>query len=397
MIFIVYYSMPQGFVNHDHGEKNFCFSAQEGRRAGKGDQEGKTAPEPFGIGYFPLSDERKYSMITIRDTGVSLDTPVESGSLRREMGRKETRRMQTLLLLMAKIVILMGIGYFLRKKNLVTEEGQQSLAALLLNITLPMMMLAACQNAETTPEIQSDLLCMGLLMLGYFALVIPLTYGFCKLMHMQEEQKRVTLAMAVYPNAGFLGIPLAGEIAGPDPMMLAVVANLLYQPFFFSHGVAQFHREGSLLQALVKSPVCWTSLLAIGIFLSPLRFPDFFSDLFSTLGDMTVPLSMLIIGGSITKVRFREVFRDKQCYWITALRLVIIPLILIAIVKLLGIDNLAGKTIVLLGSLSSNTISVVYAEQAGFGEKLCAHALIQSTLLMILTVPVMLYLVGFYG
>ena len=304
--------------------------------------------------------------------------------------------MQTLLLLMAKIVLLMGIGYFLKKKNIMTDAGQQSMTGLLLNVVLPMMMLAACGNAQMTPQTQSDMLLMGALMLGYFALTIPLVYGICKAMRMEEEQRRVTLAMVIYPNAGFLGIPLAGEIAGPDAMMLAVVANLLYQPFFFSHGVAQFHREGSVLQALLKSPVCWISVVTIGVFLSPFRFPDFFQDLFSTLGNMTVPLSMLIIGGSITKVRFREVFLDKKCYFITALRLVVIPLILIGLVKLLGLNNLAGKTIVLLGSLSSNTISVVYSEQAGIGERLCAHAMIQTTLLMALTVPFMLYLVGFY-
>ena len=49
--------------------------------------------------------------------------------------------MQTLLLLMAKIVLLMGIGYFLKKKNIMTDAGQQSMTGLLLNVVLPMMML----------------------------------------------------------------------------------------------------------------------------------------------------------------------------------------------------------------------------------------------------------------
>ena len=80
-----------------------------------------------------------------------------------------------------------------------------------------------------------------------------------------------------------------------------------------------------------------TVSLVIGLifFLTPLNLPEIPATCVSYLASLNTPVAMIILGAFLAQCDLRSCFRDKQVYFVTALRLLILPLITLVIFLLL--------------------------------------------------------------
>ena len=117
------------------------------------------------------------------------------------------------------------------------------------------------------------------------------------------------------------------------------------------------------------------------------------ADTLSTLGNMVVPLSMLLIGCSLVQVRLGQILLDPYSYFISALRLAVFPLIVLGALCLIpGVPNLVALTCCLAACLPSASLCVVFAQQYNCEPAYASRAVVQGMLLMIGTVPLFMSL-----
>jgi len=212
---------------------------------------------------------------------------------------------------------------------------------------------------------------------------------------MDEAAKRVFVTLSVFANTGFLGIPILSALYGNEGVLYAVIYNLAYQIFFFSFGVTILSgRTEHVIEAVVKDSGTIASIFAIIIFLSPFRFPSFLAETMDMVGGMMVPVSMMIIGCKLANIKLIDILTDKYSYLVSVLRLIVFPLVMLLLLRLLKLDSILIACMVVLTGLPSGTLNVIMADKYQCDPEYAARAVSQSTLLLIVGLPLLQYLLN---
>lgn len=298
----------------------------------------------------------------------------------------------TLLAILGKILLMVLFGFILKKLGIINNEFQKGLSNLLLNAILPVSILSSASN-PFSKELSKGLIITAVACLIYYVSTLILTHLITGVFKTDTATKKIFITMSVFANVGFIGFPMANELFGNNGMFYAVIYNMFYQIFFFTYGTNLLSNEGKFnVSSIFKSPVTLSSFVAIIIYLSPYRFPKFINESLSTVGGMMVPLSMIIIGCTLVDMKLKEILKDKYSYFVSLLRLVIFPLIIIGILLLIGIKGEVAVVIAVLTGLPSGSLNVILAEQYNCNPKYAARTVIQSMVLMIVILPIIIFL-----
>lgn len=312
---------------------------------------------------------------------------MDNGRRGRNMG------MQTLVNLFIKIFIMIAAGFILRKRNAISGQLKTEINYLVINIIAPFSILAS-GNSEFSREISESLLQATIFCILYYALTILIGIGLAKSLKMEDARGRVFMLLSVFANTGFIGIPLATELFGSQGSLIAVIYNMIFDIFFFTFGVWYISRSGKFqLGQLLRNPVAVSAVLSVLLYLSPFRMPAIVADTFSTIGSAMVPLSMIVIGCNLAEMDIVKVLKNRDAYIVSALRLMIYPLIAFAAVKAAGFDPVTAAACVLLTALPPGTLNVIVAEQHNCAPEFATQAMVQSMVLMIGTLPLIMMLV----
>jgi len=298
--------------------------------------------------------------------------------------------------LLIKILLMLALGFFLRKKNVITAELQKGLSDLLLQAFLPASILASA-NATLSADARQNLLVTALVAAGYYVGAILMTWLLSRALPISPARKRVFITMAVFANTAFVGFPIIKELFGDAGYMYAVIFNLFYQLFFFTYGVFLLdseRKEGFKLKYFYTNVVTIVSVIAIVLFLSPFRFPEAVTSTLSTIGGATVPVSMIIVGCSLATIRLPSILKDGYSYLVSALRLLVFPVGMIFVLRGIDLPLIVKTTCVVMTALPCGSLNLIYSERNGCEPEYATRTVVQTMLLMIVTIPVVLLLMN---
>lgn len=292
--------------------------------------------------------------------------------------------------ILGKIFLMVLFGYILKKLKIITDQFQSQLSNLLIKAILPISILSSSCN-EFSKELSKGLLITAIVCLIYYISSLFIITMVSKKLHVNKETKKIFITMTVFANVGFIGFPIATELFGNDGILYAVIYNMFFQIFFFTYGTNLLSNKGSFkITDLLNSPVTISSFLAIIIYLSPFRFPLFISESLSTVGGMMVPLSMMIIGCSLVGIKPSEILKDKYSYLVSLLRLVLLPLITFLCLLVFDIKGEVAIIITILTALPSGSLNAILAEQYNCNPKYATRTVVQTMVLMIITLPIII-------
>ena len=193
---------------------------------------------------------------------------------------------------------------------------------------------------------------------------IPLLYGTTgEIMIEKSGSLNLGVACTAFANTGFVGFPLMEALFGNYGLLLAAVYNLCYNLFFYTYAVYLFSRKPKFrLLEIFKNPVSVASILAIVLFVIPWRMPAFLSETFKLIGDMTVPMSMMVMGSMLASVKIKKLVTDKKAYIVSALRLVVLPAVVMGAIVVsslfLPMEPDTKSVIVLMCALPCGSMNV---------------------------------------
>lgn len=301
---------------------------------------------------------------------------------------------ETMVNLFIKIFLMIALGYLLKKKQVITSELQRGLTNLLLKAILPINILASA-NTEFTKGALNNMLYMAAVGAGYYISGLILMTFLSKMLPLEGRAKHIFVTMSVFANTAFVGFPLIMELYGAEGMIYAVIYNLFYQAFFFTYGISLLSGgKGFQLKSFYSNMVTVVSVISIGIFLSPFRFPAAIASTFASVGSMTVPVSMIIIGCSLADIKLVEILKDGYAYLVSALRLLIFPVGMFFLLRWLKAPVNITAAATIMTALPSGSLNAIYAEQYGCEPEYATRTVVQTMALMIATLPVIILLIN---
>ncbi|MEA5009642.1 AEC family transporter [Clostridium tyrobutyricum] len=300
--------------------------------------------------------------------------------------------LNSLFMIFAKVVLMVLFGFMLKKTNIINNEFQKGLSNFLLKAILPVNILSSSSNTFSK-QLSKGLLSTAAICLIYYISTLILSHFITKVFKINSSTRKIFITMSVFANVGFIGFPLAEQLYGDNGVLYTVVYNMFYQIFLFTYGINLLSNDKKFnLISIFKNPISLSSFMAIIIYLSPYRLPKFISESISMVGGMMVPLSMIIIGCTLVEMKPIEMLKDKYCYFVSFLRLILFPLIVIMLLRLSGIRGEVAVVIVILSSLPSGSLNVILAEQYNCNPKYAARTVIETMTFMIFTLPFMIFI-----
>ncbi len=294
--------------------------------------------------------------------------------------------------LLIKMVVLIVLGIIAKRFHIVSFEGQQTISRLLLTIILPLGVLAA-GNSTFNPDHTQNLVLTAVITLAYYAVSIALSVILGKLFHPEGKKRGVFVAMNIFANTSFMGYAISSSLFGNEGMLFAIVYNLLYNLFMYTFGVTTIEgKSGGRIdwKTLLTNPLTMSSVLALLIFISPLRFPAIVTETFNTVGNMAMPLSMLLIGCWLADIKVEALWSDPLSYMVSFLRLLVFPLGMAYVASLFDISPVVVGTCVVITALPAGSLNVIFAQKFQSAPEFAVATMAQGTVFSILTLPLVI-------
>ena len=300
-----------------------------------------------------------------------------------------------ILMQMIQLFLVMALGYFLFKIDMIDLHMNKKLTSLLLSVTTPALIVSSVFSCEKTQSLNDILFVFVIGIIIY--LVMPLVgLLLVKVMRIPLPQQGLYIFMTVFSNIGFMGFPVMKAIFGDVAVFYTAIFNMLFNLFVFTVGIVIMnYGTGQKVKVEPKnllSPGVIASFVALFIYFTQFKFPDVIASTITMVGDITTPIAMLLIGATLANIPFKEVFSELRVYPYTIIKQVVIPILFYPILRFFIQDPLVlGVTLIMISMPVGNT-AVLFATEYGGDTTLAAKNVFMTTLLSIITIPLVVAL-----
>ena len=128
-------------------------------------------------------------------------------------------------------------------------------------------------------------------------------------------------------------------------------------------------------------------LVCLVIFLTGIPLPDLLVETSEMVGDITSPLSMLVLGSTVAMYPLKESLKDVRCYVFSLFRLFIIPLIVLAVCRGIQLDPFYTGIAVLSCAMPVASMVLMIANQYGGNTEAISRNILVTTVLSVITIP----------
>ncbi len=310
--------------------------------------------------------------------------------------------MDAFLVILKNVLIFVALaapGFILAKTKLMGDKESGVLSKLLVYVGMPFLIVSSVAKIEFNRQ---SLACLG------FSALVGVAYHFFLILLSKllvkrgwsKTQQGMARFCIIFANNGFLGIPLAKAVFGEESLVLTsvIVINIITNLLMYVWGtrmVAENPPKPSVWKVALNPLLI---AFAIGILINltglmqavpeTVRYSDYLSAL-------VTPLSMLIIGIKLGEVSFKKLFTNGSTYYISAMKLIAVPVVIVAVLYLLRLFLPVPDTLILGAfiafAMPTAGLAPTYAKMYGGDEENAVYHTLGSTILSIATIP-LLYL-----
>lgn len=292
------------------------------------------------------------------------------------------------------IFSLIGIGFFVRKKGMVSREGQKNITDLVINVVLPCNILTSFVQELPDSALRD---CVMIFLISVGAELMYMLYTRVAYRDVEENKQKCLTYGILVSNAGFLGNPVAEGVYGPMGLMLASVYLIPVRVTMWSKGIAIFSGESDrreTLRKVVTHPCVIACMAGIVIMLADLvagisLVPGWLYDMLQTVGRCNTGLSMMVIGMILSDINLSELV-DRLVIRYTVERLIVVPgvlgIILLGLSRMGVVSGLAPRLSVLLAAMPAPATTSMLSSKYDCAPDFATKMVILSTLCSIPTV-----------
>lgn len=302
-----------------------------------------------------------------------------------------------LLTQMVELFLVIFLGYFIHKIKMVDDNFMKKLTKLILEVTLPAMALASVLKLEERQAVSDVVTALAVAFALFFVILPILGWLLAKAVFAKKESVGLYTFMNTYSNVGFMGFPVISALCGPVGLFYAAIFNLVFNISIYSMGVWMINKgsenEIKFNPKLLCTPGIFISIFAIVFYFTGLKCPTIIADTVESIGSITSPSAMLLIGCSLAKMDIKSVFTEWRLYPWTILKQLIIPLLLWVPFTLVIKNPMLLQITYIFSALPVANSAVLFATEYDGDDVLAAKTVFLTTLISLVTVPVCIILV----
>jgi predicted permease len=292
------------------------------------------------------------------------------------------------------LFFIMATGFIAKKRDIFNSAVNKKLSELLLKVTNPLLVISSFQ-VDFTQDILKNVLIVFAFAIS--AHIVSILLGQVLFRRCDAESRKIMKFSAVYSNCGFMGFPLLSSLFGSIGVLYGSVYVAAFNIFLWTHGVMVFSDSKKIdrhnIKKVLLNPGIISVIIGILLFAFSLKLPAPVASAVEMIGSMTTPLAMLIIGATIADCELKQLLKGWNLYYATAVRLILIPLIAFVTLKLVGLPDMLLKVCVLVVAMPMATTTAIFAELYDSDSVLASRAVVLSTLLSIITIPLFMMFV----
>ncbi len=296
-----------------------------------------------------------------------------------------------------QILLLAAIGYFLKKRNIFSDTGLDALSHLVIDVTLPVLIFVQLLR-DFNFSVYPDWWIFPLLSL--IITVAGLTVGLIFIGFIRGRQKKLQfLSLVTFQNSGYLPLAMFAALLPAYKVgtmfiylfLFLIGFNLIMWPLAVY--ILSFSKEAKFeFNSLLNPPVIAALLGVAVVFLGWNKFvPELVLKPFRLVGECTVPLAMFVVGADLAKIKV-EHFDKNSMLWLAMAKLIILPLLGLALVFKLRLPELLGLLILVQLAVPPATSLSVIIRHYKKEDLLISQGIFFGHALSIITIPVFLSL-----
>ena len=292
------------------------------------------------------------------------------------------------------IVLAISIGYLFNRLRIFPEESTAILNKFVIFVSLPAMILLQIPKLSFSMEFVIPII------IAWSVTIVTavITLVFSKILHFAKEVTGALMLVAVLTNSSFLGIPLINAYLGAEALPFILVYDQMGTFLALStYGifVAAYYSDQSEINFRVMAVKALTFppfiFLLIALFFVNTPFPDVISNVLTALANTIVPVALVAVG---LQLQFRLPRHEIQPFGIALfIKLIISPLVALAVVSLAGWTSLAASVSVMEAGMAPMVTAGAMASLYGLAPRLTSAIVGYGILLSFLTTAVLFKLI----
>lgn len=291
--------------------------------------------------------------------------------------------------------IILLIGFFCYKKGLITKQGTKPLSVVELNLVNPILIFMSYQK-DYDSAMTHNLIWAFILSALSYAVAIALSYVFISKKQKSFSVERFSI---IYSNCGFIGIPLINGLFGAEGVLYLTAYITFFNFLVWTHGLMTMKEKidfSSALKAL-KAPSVIAIFLGLICYFTRLSLPTVPAQALQYISDMNTPLAMIIAGATAAQTNILCVFRKPRNYLICFYKLLAIPLIAFLVIRLFNVPSIVCTTLTVAAACPVATTGIMFAITLNKDSEKCSELFTMSTLLSLLTLPLVTVITTTFG
>lgn len=293
--------------------------------------------------------------------------------------------MPIMLVQTLSMLLLMVIGAILHKGGFITSEGSKSIANIAIYIAAPAVVLNSLATAfDPAKAIDA----------GIVAVLTIVFTGVCiaigRLIY--KDQNHIAQLGIMVSNMGFIGIPLVQTVIGEE-YVFYISASIAAQVFMtWTYGVYLITQDKSVisLKKIFTNPCVIAVLTGVVLFAFSVELTGVFKTVATSIGNLNTGLAMMVLGVYLAQADLRSLVRTRSLYKASFIRLVLTTGVILLLLVPIPLARCI-KLVLLVGfSAPCGTVSAIFPQLFGGDYRYGAALATASTLMSIITMPLML-------
>lgn len=292
------------------------------------------------------------------------------------------------------LLFMVVVGYAIRRLNIIDDKISKNLSTLVIVVGQPFMLIGALLKNEYSPELLKTGLFVTFLGLVVHTLLAVVSHFAAKLWRDAEESRILEFSL-IFANCAFIGFPILEAAFGAKGLFYGSFYVISFNLFMWSYGMFVLGRvRREIKMSPLKMIVNYGTtpcLIGLALYVWQLKLPAFLLTGASYIGAICTPLSTFVIGSLLAAIPVKKIFGSGKVYLFCFLKLIVLPLIVAAAAKIVGLSNEFVVLSAIMSALPTAANTAMFAEIYDIKPKLAAHAVGMSSLLAPAAIPLILF------